>query len=54
MFIKRICNVVYNTYITTPEDSSYMGRDTEGKREVTLDTCTDDSQSRFLVFAKEE
>ena len=50
----KVTYVVYNTYTTTPEDSSYLDRDTEGKREITLDTCTDDTQSRFLVFAKEQ
>ena len=50
----KVTYVVYNTYITTPEDSSYLDRDTQGKREITLDTCTDDSQSRLLVFAKEQ
>lgn len=50
----KVTYIVYNTYTTTPEDSSYLDRDTEGKREITLDTCTDDTQSRFLVFAKEQ
>lgn len=50
----KVTYIVYNTYTTTPEDSSYMDRDTEGKREITLDTCTDDTQSRFLVLAKEQ
>ena len=50
----KVTYVVYKTYTTTPEDSSFMGRDTEGKREITLDTCTDDSQARLLVMAREQ
>ena len=51
---KKMTYIVYNTVITTPEDSSFLERDTEGKREITLDTCTDDTQSRLLVLAREE
>ena len=50
----KMTYIVYNTITTSPEDSSFMERDTEGKREVSLDTCTDDSQSRFVVFAREQ
>lgn len=50
----KITYIVYNTVTTSPEDSSYFDRDTEGKREITLDTCTDDTQSRLLVLAREE
>lgn len=50
----KVTYVVYNTVTTAPEDSSYFGRNTEGKREITLDTCTDDTQSRFLILAREE
>lgn len=43
---------IYNIYTTTPEDSDYMDRDTEGRREVTLVTCTDDTKSRLIICAK--
>lgn len=46
--------VVYNIYETTPSDASYMQRDTEGKREISLQTCTDDSSGRIIVWAREE
>ena len=42
---------VYNIYTTTPEDSDFMDRETEGRREITLDTCTDDTQSRLIIWA---
>ena len=44
---------IYNTYTTSPEDSDYMEKDTEGKREITLVTCTDDTKSRLIVCARE-
>ena len=42
---------IYNTYITSPEDSSHMDRDTEGRREISLVTCTDDTNSRLVIWA---
>ena len=44
---------VYNVYETTANDASYMQRDTEGRREISLQTCTDDSVGRIIVWAKE-
>ena len=31
-----------------------MLRDTAGKREVSLSTCTDDSSKRLIIWAKAE
>ena len=45
---------IYNIYETTPNDASYMQRDTEGRREISLQTCTDDSSARIIVWAKED
>lgn len=50
---KRLEYKVYNTYQTTAEDAEYFYRDTAGKREISLSTCTDDVQSRTIVWAKE-
>ncbi len=44
---------VYKVYETTASDASYMQRDTEGRREISLQTCTDDSSGRIIVWAKE-
>ena len=44
---------VYNVYQTTGEDATYMNRDTAGKKEISLTTCTDDSKARTIVWAKE-
>ncbi len=46
--------VIYNKYETTPEDTDYMTRDTAGRREISLSTCTDDSSSRLIIWAKAE
>lgn len=45
---------IYNIYETTPEDSDYMMRDTNGKREISLTTCTDNSKARLIIWAVEE
>ena len=44
--------VIYNKYETTPEDTDYMIRDTAGKREISLSTCTDDSSARLIIWAR--
>ena len=41
-------------YETTASDASYMQRDTEGRREISLQTCTNDSAGRIIVWAKEQ
>ncbi len=43
---------IFNIYTTTPEDSDYMDRETEGRKEITLVTCTDDTKSRLIICAK--
>lgn len=45
---------IYNIYNTTPDDADYMTRDTNGKREVSLSTCTDNSKDRLVIWAVEE
>lgn len=44
---------IYKKYQTTPEDASYSTVDTGGKREIVLTTCTDDSQNRIIICARE-
>ena len=51
---KKKTYTIYHHFITTPDDTSFYQRDTNGKAEVTLSTCTDDSSGRFIVFAKED
>ena len=51
---QKITYSIYKIYTTSPEDSSYLDRDTAGKREISLTTCTDDSQSRLIIWAREQ
>ena len=46
--------IVYNVYTTGPDDFDYANRDTAGKREISLQTCTDDVQKRLIVWAREK
>lgn len=43
---------IYEKYETTPEDSEYITRNVGDNIEVTLVTCTDDSEARIIVKAK--
>ena len=49
----RIKYLVYNIYETGAEDFDYASRDTAGKREISLSTCTDDVNGRIIIWAKE-
>lgn len=51
---ERVKYIIYNIYQTTPNDASYMTRDTAGRREISLQTCTDDSSGRIIIWAAEE
>lgn len=44
---------IYDLYKVVPEDVSCLSQETYGRREVTLITCTNDSQKRIIVKAKE-
>lgn len=50
---KQVEYSVYKNYETIAEDTTYMTRDTEGKREISLSTCTVDSNYRTIILAKE-
>lgn len=45
---------IYKIYTTSPEDDSHLEYDTKGKREIALSTCTDDTQSRLIILAREQ
>lgn len=51
---KKLTYTIYNKFETTPEDTSFYQRDTGGKPEVTLSTCTDNSSARLIICAKAE
>ena len=44
---------VYRNFEAKATDGSFFNRDTEGKREITLSTCTEDTAIRTIVFARE-
>ncbi len=50
----KMTYTIYNKFETTPEDTSFYQRDTGGKPEITLSTCTDDSKARLIICAKTE
>jgi len=49
----KIEYTIYNKYITSDSDFSYATRETNGKREISLSTCTNDNSKRLVIWAKE-
>lgn len=47
----RVEYTIYNIYQTVQSDAEYMKRDTNGRREISLQTCTDDSSGRIIIWA---
>lgn len=45
---------IYDIYTVVPEDVKCLSQETNGKREITLITCTSDSKKRIIVKAKEK
>ena len=52
--IGRVEYSVYDIYMVLPEDVSPLSQKTNGEKEVTLITCTNDSSKRIIVKAKEK
>lgn len=50
---KRIAYTIYKIFEATDTDTSFYNRDTDGKREITLSTCTDNSLARLIIQARE-
>lgn len=50
----RVAYTVYNVYTTGSSDFDYAVRDTGGGMEISLASCTSDSQSRLIIWAKAE
>ena len=45
---------VYDVFLANENDASFYNRDTNGLREITLSTCTNDGGTlRTIVLAKE-
>lgn len=45
---------IYNIYYDSPDEASYMKRDTGGAREISLSTCNNDSSQRLIIWAREK
>lgn len=52
--IGKIEYEIYSIYNVFPEDVSPLSQETNGEREVTLITCTNDSKQRTIIKAKEQ
>ena len=51
---RRIKYTIYNVYETSSSDFEYATRDTAGKREISLTTCTADVNARLVIWARED
>ena len=49
---KRLSYTIYNVFTAATDDTSFYNRDTDGKIEITLSTCTDDNSARTIVLAR--
>lgn len=51
----RISYTIYNKFETNDQDTSFYQRETNGKAELTLSTCTDASNDRrLIILAKQD
>lgn len=51
---KTLSYTIYEIFETTPTDTAYMTRNTEGRIEISLSTCTDDGNNRLIILARVE
>ena len=49
---QRLAYTIYDKFETTTEDTSFLTRNTNGAREISLQTCTDDATLRLIILAK--
>ena len=55
LYGKKVTYIVYNVFQTNVNDTECYNRDTDGKMEITLSTCTDASNDqRIIVLAAAE
>lgn len=54
LFGNMVVYEVYDKYIVDPSDTSCTSQITNGKREITLITCTNDNKQRVIVKATEQ
>lgn len=51
---KKVTYIIYKIFEAGENDTDFYNRDTNGAREITLSTCTDDGSKRTIIFAKAE
>ena len=49
---RELSYTIYNKFQTSEQDTSFYTRNTNGKAEITLSTCTDDSKARIIILAR--
>ncbi|MCI8700636.1 MAG: sortase [Clostridia bacterium] len=49
---KKLTYTIYNKFETESNDTDFMVRNTNGAREISLQTCTDDGTYRLIIVAK--
>ena len=50
----RLTYTIYNKFEASDIDTSFYQRDTGGKPEITLSTCTEDASKRLIILAEVE
>ena len=50
----RVAYTVYKIFEASENETSFYNRDTDGKKEITLSTCTDNNAARLIIQAREE
>ena len=46
------CYTVYDKIYTTPEDLSYLDKNTSNQPEIALSSCTDNEEGRIIILAR--
>lgn len=49
---QKLSYTIYDKFETTTEDTEFLTRNTNGAREISLQTCTDDGSLRLIILAK--
>lgn len=49
---QKLTYTIYDKFETAENDTDYMMKNTNGGREISLSTCTDDSSARLIILAR--
>ena len=50
LYGKRVTYKIYNVFLAKENDTSFYNRDTNGKKEITLSSCTDASNDQRIII----